>query len=153
MRRNLFAFLSGGLFSAGLTLGGMTQPHKVRSFLDFTGHWDPSLAFVMVGAIGVYALLYRLGTGRAQPWHNSDFVLPTKRHIDASLLTGAGIFGVGWGLVGLCPGPALAALATGSGRVFVFFAAMLSGMWLVRAGRQLTHEWRAPPLPSIARDS
>src|SRR6185436_3360209 len=97
MRRQLFAFLSGGLFTAGLTLGGMTQPHKVRAFLDFAGDWDPSLAFVMMGAIGVYALLYRLGTGRAQPWHSGEFALPTKRRIDASLLLGAAIFGVGWG--------------------------------------------------------
>ena len=130
MRRLSLAFLAGALFVAGLALGGMTQPRKVRAFLDVTGDWDPSLAFVMLGAVGVYALLYRASRGHAEPWCGGQFSLPARRGIDTRLVLGATLFGVGWGLVGLCPGPAVAALATGSGRVLVFVAAMLLGMWL-----------------------
>jgi uncharacterized membrane protein YedE/YeeE len=132
MKRLSLAFLAGALFVAGLALGGMTQPRKVRAFLDVTGRWDPSLAFVMLGAVGTYALLYRLSRRRAAPWYGEAFSLPAQRGIDGRLVLGAVLFGVGWGLVGLCPGPAVAALATGSGRVLVFMAALLLGMWLVR---------------------
>jgi uncharacterized membrane protein YedE/YeeE len=136
MRRLVFAFLAGALFVAGLVLGGMTQPRKVRGFLDVTGPWDASLAFVMLGAVGVYALLYRRSLRRTEPWCGGQFARPAQRGIDLTLLLGAALFGVGWGLVGLCPGPAVAALATGNGRVIVFVAAMLLGMWLVERGRR-----------------
>jgi uncharacterized membrane protein YedE/YeeE len=131
VKRLALAFLAGALFVAGLVLGGMTQPRKVRAFLDVTGNWDPSLAFVMLGAVGVYAVFYRVSRRRAEPWCGGQFSLPARSGIDGLLVFGAALFGVGWGLVGLCPGPAVAALATGSGRVLVFVAAMLLGMWLV----------------------
>jgi uncharacterized protein len=142
MKRLSLAFLAGALFVAGLVLGGMTQPRKVRAFLDVTGRWDPSLAFVMLGAVATYALLYRLSRRRAEPWCGGSFSLPAQRRVDARLVLGAVLFGVGWGLVGLCPGPAVAVLATGSGRVLVFMAALLLGMWLVRF-RQAAREPRA----------
>jgi len=135
MRRLAFAFFAGALFVAGLVLGGMTQPRKVRAFLDITGRWDASLAFVMLGAVSVYALLYRRSLRRSEPWCGGHFTRPAQRGIDLTLLLGAALFGVGWGLVGLCPGPAVAALATGNGRVLVFVVAMLLGMWLVDRGR------------------
>jgi len=135
MKRLAWAFLAGALFVAGLVLGGMTQPRKVRGFLDVTGRWDASLAFVMLGAVGVYALLYRRGLRRAEPWCGGPFARATQHGIDLPLLLGAALFGVGWGLVGLCPGPAVAALATGNGRVLAFVVAMLLGMWLVDRGR------------------
>jgi uncharacterized membrane protein YedE/YeeE len=127
----LFSCLSGAAFTFGLALSGLTQPSKVRAFLDVTGDWDPSLALVMVGAIGVYALLFRWGLRRQQPWHASEFSLPARRRIDARLLAGAAVFGVGWGLAGVCPGPAWSALGTGSPRVIAFVFAMLCGMALV----------------------
>ena len=133
MRRQLFAFLSGALFALGLSVAGMTEPQKVRAFLDFTGAWDPSLAFVMLGAVGVYALLYPLTTRRNSPWHCDEFSLPSKRRIDARLVSGAALFGVGWGLAGLCPGPAWSVLGTGSGTILIFVVAMLGGMLLIGA--------------------
>ena len=154
MRRQLFAFLSGALFTLGLAVGGMTEPRKVRAFLDFTGAWDPSLAFVMLGAVGVYGVLYPLITRRSSPLHCSEFSLPSKSVIDARLVSGAALFGVGWGLAGLCPGPAWSALGTGSGTVLVFVVAMLAGMLLVRALEAYASEpvRQAPPADGTARD-
>jgi uncharacterized protein len=109
-KRALAAAASGLLFGAGLVVSGMTDPHKVLGFLDLFGAWDPSLMLVMVGAIGVHALAYRLIRRRARPLFARSFALPTRRDIDAKLLLGAAIFGVGWGLGGYCPGPSLVAL-------------------------------------------
>jgi len=123
--RRLTALLSGLLFGAGLVLSGMINPAKVLAFLDIAGDWDPSLAFVMIGAIPVAAigfspLLPSLGAADGQ--------LPTKRNIDVRLVAGAILFGAGWGLVGFCPGPALASLGFLKGPSFLFVATMLAGM-------------------------
>lgn len=133
MRRLAFAFASGGLFSMGLVLGGMTQPGKVRGFLDVLGAWDASLSLVMVGAVSVFALLYRLSLRRNEPLYGGSFQLPGAKLIDARLLGGAALFGVGWGLSGLCPGPALVALVSGDARVLAFALTMLLGMRLADA--------------------
>lgn len=145
MRRQVFAFASGALFSVGLGLGGMTQPRKVRGFLDVFGSWDASLALVMLGAVSVFALLYRLGLRRGEPLCGGSFDPPRARLIDARLLGGALLFGVGWGLTGLCPAPALAALVSGDVHVFAFVAAMLLGMRLGDATQRRQPEpGRAP---------
>jgi uncharacterized protein len=123
------AGLAGALFGAGLLVAGMTQPARVVGFLDLTGRWDPSLAFVMAGAMAVYALAFRSILGRRdQPWFDVMFHLPSRREIDLPLLAGAAIFGVGWGLGGFCPGPGLVAAASGAGGALVFVGAMLAGM-------------------------
>ena len=126
------AFISGLIFAIGLVLGGMTQPAKVIAFLDITGKWDPSLAFVMGGAILVYAPLYRLIRRRQAPFFASVFSMPTRLDIDPLLIGGSALFGVGWGLGGFCPGPAVVSLASGSPTVVIFVAAMLAGMYLFK---------------------
>lgn len=128
MKPNLTAFLSGALFAAGLAVGGMTQPQKVVGFLDLAGAWDPSLAFVMVGAIGVNVVLYRFIQRRKGPVFGAVFQLPSRRDIDPRLVAGAAIFGVGWGVGGYCPGPGLASLASGGVSALVFVVAMAAGM-------------------------
>jgi uncharacterized membrane protein YedE/YeeE len=125
------AILTGALFGAGLLVSGMTQPAKVIGFLDVARGWDPSLAFVMGGAVAVYALAFRaIRHRRAEPWFDVSFHLPTRRDVDAALLAGAALFGIGWGLGGLCPGPGLVAAASGSAAAIAFVGAMLVGMWL-----------------------
>ena len=131
MRRNVAAFVSAFLFALGLGIGGMTQPAKVVGFLDFAGAWDPSLVLVMGGAVVVYGIGYRLVVRRPAPLLSSFFQLPRARRPDGRLIAGAAIFGVGWGLAGLCPGPALASIATGSFGVVVFVGAMLIGIAIV----------------------
>jgi uncharacterized protein len=113
----------------------MTQPNKVLSFLDFFGHWDPSLAFVMVGAIAVSALAFRVSArGRQRPLFGGRFHVPVaKERIAPRLVAGSALFGVGWGLSGLCPGPAVSSLATGEIGPLVFVSAMIGGMALYRA--------------------
>jgi uncharacterized protein len=123
------AATAGALVGAGLLLSGMTQPAKVIGFLDVTRGWDPSLGFVMAGAITVYAIAFRLMRSRRKaPWFDKVFHLPARRDIDLGLIFGAAIFGIGWGLGGLCPGPALVAAAAGSSTGLLFVAAMLVGM-------------------------
>jgi uncharacterized membrane protein YedE/YeeE len=129
----LAAFIAGVIFGTGLVLGGMTMPMKVTAFLDVTGDWDPSLICVMIGAIAVYASLSRWITRRRKPLLDDVLHVPTKVEVDRRLAIGATLFGVGWGLAGLCPGPAVTALATGASKAFVFFVAMLIGMALTRA--------------------
>jgi len=125
----LLAVLAGAMFGAGLLLGGMTDPARVVGFLDVSRGWDPSLAFVMGGAVAVNLLAFRVvRRRRADPWFDVTFHLPARRDIDLSLLAGAAIFGAGWGLGGLCPGPGLVAAAAGSGTGLLFVAAMLVGM-------------------------
>ena len=126
------AFVSGLVFALGLGLSGMTQPAKVTAFLDFAGDWDPSLAFVMIGAIGVYAALYRLIRHLPSPLFSTTFALPARTDIDLRLVGGAALFGVGWGLAGFCPGPALTSLASGEPSVLLFVASMLAGMYLYK---------------------
>ena len=131
--RELGAIAAGLLFGAGLLLSGMTRPAKVLGFLDLFGDWDPSLAFVMAGAIGVHALGYRLVRRRARPLADERFWVPGRGAIDARLLFGAALFGVGWGLSGYCPGPALVSLATASPGVLVFVLALVLGSKLSSA--------------------
>lgn len=131
MKAFLLAALTGALFALGLAVAGMTVPAKITAFLDVTGHWDPSLAFVMVGAIAVYAPTVRLLRGRPAPWLDRVFHWPTLHDIDLRLVGGSALFGVGWGLSGYCPGPALVSLGVGL-PVVVFVGAMLAGIALVR---------------------
>lgn len=126
------AFVSGLLFGAGLAVSRMIDPAVVLAFLDVgalpTGGWDPSLALVMAGALAVAFLGYRLVFRRRRPWLAPAFGLPTGRRVDGRLLAGAALFGLGWGLVGYCPGPAIAGLGIGVGETWAFVAAMLTGM-------------------------
>jgi uncharacterized membrane protein YedE/YeeE len=124
------SYLAGIIFGAGLVIGGMTQPGKVIGFLDFAGNWDPSLAMVMGGAVAVYAIGYRIARWRGAPLLAPSYVLPSRTHLEPRLLAGAAIFGVGWGLGGFCPGPALTALFSGHAVVLLFVASMAAGMYL-----------------------
>jgi uncharacterized membrane protein YedE/YeeE len=127
------ALLVGILFSLGLSISEMTNPARVIGFLDIAGRWDPTLLFVMGGALAVTLPAYALILRRARPLLDSAFYLPIKRDIDRWLLIGAALFGIGWGLGGFCPGPALASLASGTPAVVLFVLAMIAGQWL--AGR------------------
>lgn len=131
----VFSLLAGVIFGAGLTLSDMVNPVRVLNFLDFTGSWDPTLIFVMVGGLAVTTLGYRLIFQRSAPLIDDRFHLPTQRQIDLPLVSGAALFGVGWGLAGICPGPALADLVTLEPKALVFVAAMLVGMIAVSAWR------------------
>jgi uncharacterized protein len=152
----LVAFGAGIVFAIGLALSGMTHPAKVQGFLDVAGHWDPSLALVMVGAIGTHFVLRRLILRRATPVGAPSFDEPKTTKIDAPLVVGAAIFGMGWGISGYCPAPAIATLGTGSLEGIVFFGAVASGMWIhrfVRPKAPLLSAAIAPadPLPANAR--
>ena len=120
--------LCGLIFGAGLLISGMVQPTKVLAFLDIFGAWDPSLAVVMVAALAVSVPGFRLAGQGSRPWLAGQYFLPGKSGIDLPLVAGAALFGIGWGLVGLCPGPALESLATLSPGVIVFVVAMAAGM-------------------------
>ena len=133
----LVAALCGILFGAGLAVSGMTNPAKVIGFLEVSGRWDPTLAFVIAGAVDVAAAGFAVARRREHAWLGSPFRIPTRRDLDARLLGGAALFGVGWGLVGLCPGPALANLGRGSSEVALFVGAMLAGIALQRAAARL----------------
>ena len=126
--RTALAFVAGFVFGLGLLLSGMADPAKVLGFLDLAGAWDPSLAFVMAGAVGVATIGFALARRRTASLLGEAMQLPTKRTIDRRLLAGALLFGMGWGLAGFCPGPAIVALGLGSGRAVIFLAAMLAGM-------------------------
>ena len=124
----LSALLVGLIFGIGLILGGMTNPAKVIGFLDLFGNWDPSLAFVMGGAISVGLVAFRVAGGRPTSLLGEPMRLPTRKDIDQRLILGSLVFGAGWGLAGFCPGPALVAVGTGSIKAMIFVAAMLTGM-------------------------
>lgn len=126
----LVALIAGVLFGAGLMVGGMTDPAKVIGFLDIAGRWNPSLAFVMGAALCLTLPVFQLFKGRRRPLLEERFFLPTRTDVDVRLLLGAGVFGVGWGIAGLCPGPAVANLSTGSPQVLAFVLAMILGMRL-----------------------
>ncbi|WP_069299382.1 YeeE/YedE family protein [Neptunicoccus sediminis] len=131
--KQIFALLSGLIFGFGLIVSGMSDPAKVLNFLDLFGTWDPSLAFVMGGAIAVTTPgFYWLTRQRNQPLFHTKFHIPTRSDIDAKLLGGAAIFGVGWGLGGFCPGPALTSLPIMASGTLIFVPFMLIGMWLAR---------------------
>ncbi len=124
----LTIFLAGILFALGLGISGMTQPEKVIGFLDIAGNWDPSLAFVMGGAVGINIILYRLILRRRRPVFDKTFTMPRQRNIGGRLISGAALFGIGWGLAGYCPGPALTSGVTASSSALLFIVAMLGGM-------------------------
>jgi uncharacterized membrane protein YedE/YeeE len=128
MLRIALALASGLIFGLGLTISQMINPAKVLGFLDLAGEWDPSLALVMAGAIPVAAIGVRLARGRTAPYCASAYAGPGRSAIDGRLVAGALLFGIGWGLVGYCPGPAMAALGLGNPATLVFVAAMLVGM-------------------------
>jgi len=149
-RMNLVAFVSGVLFALGLGLSGMTQPSKVIAFLDVFGAWDPSLAFVMVGAIAVHMGFARSAARpAARPLLAERFLLPTSTRIDAKLVTGAALFGLGWGAAGFCPGPAIVSLVSLSWTTVLFVAAMLAGM-LLHTATMARPRARLPAAPSGA---
>jgi uncharacterized membrane protein YedE/YeeE len=125
--------IAGLLFGLGLIVSGMADPAKVQNFLDLFGAWDPSLAFVMLGAIAVTFAGYRLAYRRGRPLLAGTLSLPSKTDIDGRLLVGAGLFGIGWGLSGFCPGPAIVSLPLLATGTLVFVPAMLAGMLLARA--------------------
>ena len=132
MKPAFISFVSGVVFALGLGIGGMTQPAKVIGFLDFAGNWDPSLAFVMIGAIAVHSFFYRVIRRRTAPLVSPEFAMPTRMIIDLPLVGGAVIFGLGWGLAGFCPGPALTSLASGNLSPVIFTVAMITGMLLYK---------------------
>jgi hypothetical protein len=126
----LSEFVIGLLFGLGLLLSGMTDPGKVIGFLDIAGSWDPSLAFVMGGAVAVGFFAFSLAKRRTTAFLGGAMSLPSARQIDTRLIVGALIFGAGWGLAGFCPGPALVSMAAGQFKALVFVAAMIAGMVL-----------------------
>lgn len=132
IRRLLPPLLSGTLFGAGLALGGMTDPARVRGFLDLFGDWDPTLAFVMGGAVIVMAVAWMLQKSMEHPIFATEFAIPTRRDITPQLVGGSALFGIGWGIGGLCPGPGVAALAIEPASAATFVVAMLAGMVLMR---------------------
>jgi len=132
MSRIIAAFAGGLVFALGLGISGMTDANKVIGFLNLAGAWDPSLAFVMVGAIGVHLGLYRLTLRRRRPLFGDTFHIPPRRDINPRLVGGAALFGVGWGLGGFCPGPGLVSLAGFGSSAAVFVVFMLLGMGLHR---------------------
>lgn len=128
MKQSIIALAAGTLFGAGLALSGMADPQRVQAFLDLGGAWDPTLAFVMAGAVLVMLIAWAVQRRMAKPLAVGRFDLPDTRRIDAKLALGALLFGAGWGIGGLCPGPALADLAIAPDRAALFVAAMLAGM-------------------------
>ena len=130
MKTALVSLIAGLLFGAGLALGGMTDPGKVIAFLDVAGQWDPSLGFVMGSALLITFPVFAWVRRAAKPLLAERFQLPTKKDLDPQLLIGAALFGIGWGIAGLCPGPAIANLAAGSPQILLFVVAMVAGMRL-----------------------
>lgn len=132
INRILIPAISGTIFGAGLTLGGMTDPARVRGFLDLLGDWDPTLVFVMGGAVVVMMLAWLVQRRMARPVFAEGFSLPDRSDITPKLVGGAALFGIGWGIAGLCPGPGFAALVIEPASAAIFIAAMLAGMALMR---------------------
>jgi len=139
MKSNWFtAAIAGALFGIGLALSGLTDPRIVQGFLDVSGAFDPTLVFVLGGALGVTVIAFRFVLRLPKPLFDSDFRVPTAQRIDRNLIVGAAIFGIGWGLAGYCPGPVLVGLAAGRPEALYFVPAMLVGgllaQWLVKRG-------------------
>lgn len=130
--KSISSLIAGLIFGTGLILSGMANPAKVQNFLDVFGTWDPSLAFVMGGAIAITMPGFWLVRKRMKPLFHDAFHLPTRSDIDTRLITGASIFGIGWGLGGFCPGPAITAIPTGMIGTSVFVFTMVVGMWLAK---------------------
>jgi len=140
----VIALLVGLVFGLGLIVSGMTEPARVLGFLDLAGRWNPSLAFVMGGAIAVALPAFVVAARRQRTLTGAPLQLPTATRIDRSLVLGALAFGAGWGLAGLCPGPALALIATGNGKVLVFAASMLVGMGMFEVAERWRNANRRP---------
>ena len=139
MNRVLISLLCGLIFGVGLIIAQMTNPAKIIGFLDISGQWDPSLAFVMAGAVAVFLIAYRLALRRHAPLFEERFIVPEKTRLDKPLVVGSLIFGAGWGLAGFCPGPAIVSSGFGDPRVWAFVVAMFAGMGLLRALRAIRH--------------
>lgn len=137
MLRNIYAFVAGGFFGAGLFISGMTDTAKVQGWLDVFGAWDPTLAFVMGGAILPMFIAWKLRARRSTPVLGGTFPPTPSSRIDRNLMVGSVLFGFGWGLAGLCPGPSIAALSYGGTAIWVFVAAMIVGMLATPALRRL----------------
>ena len=144
----LSAFAAGLVFGIGLILSGMTDPGKVIAFLDLAGQWDPSLALVMGGAILVGFFAFQLAGRRTKSFLGGAMYLPARRDIDNRLVGGSILFGIGWGLAGFCPGPALVSFASGQAKAAVFVAAMLAGMLLYTAAERMS---RPPRIQGAAK--
>jgi len=136
MNRVLISLLCGLVFGVGLIIAQMTNPAKIIGFLDISGQWDPSLAFVMAGAVVVFSIAYLLALRRHAPLFEERFIVPEKTRLDKPLVIGSLIFGAGWGLAGFCPGPAIVSSGFGDPRVWAFVVAMFAGMGLLRALRR-----------------
>ena len=149
MKRNLFALVVGLIFGLGLCLSGMYQPIKVTAFLDLAGAWDPSLAFVMGGAIVVALPAFLIARRRSVAWVGGAIELPSAHAIDAPLVVGSAIFGIGWGLGGICPAPGVVDLGFLSSGAAIFVVAMAAGMLVYRAAAG----WRLPGLGLLAQDA
>lgn len=132
MRHFLPGLFVGLLFGAGLALSGMINPARVLGFLDVAGAWDPTLAFVLAAALVPSSLAYAIVRRMKRPLMADEFCIPQNRIIEKRLLAGAALFGIGWGLVGLCPGPAIAGMVLGKWEIWLFVAAMVAGIWLQR---------------------
>ena len=145
--RLVIAFIAGGLFGAGLLISGMTNTNRVQGWLDIFGAWDPTLVFVMGGAVGVSLAAFRWVLKQPGPVLASTFHTPVSRSIDRKLILGAGLFGVGWGLGGVCPGPAIASVAGGAPGILVFLVAMFAGFLAVPAPRT---QGRAAPRTEVS---
>jgi uncharacterized membrane protein YedE/YeeE len=150
MRATLAGFIAGLVFGIGLALGGMTDPSIVLAFLDFAGAWNPQLLFVMAGGVAVTFVGYRMAARRPAPVWDERFFAPTATRIDAPLIGGALLFGVGWGLAGYCPGPAIASLSSPYQGVATFVVAMLAGMTAVRMIRRPAPQTTAAQMPAAA---
>jgi uncharacterized protein len=131
-KKSWASFFVGFVFAIGLVVSGMTQPHKIIQFLDIGGSWDYSLIFVMIGAIAVHAIAYPLVRRRESPLFETKWHVPTRKDITPSLVVGSTLFGMGWGLGGFCPGPAITSLSSGNAQSFIFVGSMLSGMVLFK---------------------
>ncbi len=144
--RDFASLICGVLFGLGLAISGMINPAKVIGFLDITGAWDPSLAFVMGGAVVVTAIAFRIILKRPKPVLAAAFQLPSRRDFDKHLIAGAAVFGTGWGLAGLCPGPAISSLAFLDTKILIFVVAMIAGSYMakhklfVQSGKSLVDE-------------
>lgn len=133
MKNSIASFVVGFIFAIGLGISGMTQPQKVVGFLNLFGGWDPSLIFVMGGAVAVHFITYRLIRRRPSPLLATNWQVPTKTEITPALVVGAVLFGVGWGLGGFCPGPAMTSLMSFESRPVIFVVSMLVGMLIFKA--------------------
>ena len=148
--RTFLTFLVGALFGTGISMSGMANPAKVINFFDVAGTWDPSLAFVMGGAVIVTFFGYRWVLARSAPVFELSFDVPSNRKLDARLLTGSAIFGVGWGIAGFCPGGALPALGTFDSQVIMFVASLVAGMLATRFILECSNARAARSKPAVS---